>query len=128
MRLDRETGLKSVKVDRLKLIFKLKKNRDVHMAEFDEAWEGYVRAVVQKAQDILVRAKGWAKDAKKPLSFDSSPTPPESHVKDYNRAIALLEWEIKPEVELSINDFNCYVLDDWGWKRDFNVSKMSYSR
>jgi len=127
MRNERESGLKFVKVKRKQLVEKLKANRETHKAEFKEAWEGYVQTVIDTAKENLRDAKKWSKEPSEAHHFDSAPSAPKNHTKEYDRAIALLEWEVEDEVELSTNDFNCYVLDDWSWKRDHAMSMSSYA-
>jgi hypothetical protein len=38
-----------------------------------------------------------------------------------------MEWEERDTVELSVNDFECYVRDNWSWQRSFKMSVSNYS-
>ena len=52
---------------------------------------------------------------------------PENHTKDYDRVIKMLEMCVNDTVELDEHTFQCYVMDDWTWKRSFLASNSNYS-
>ena len=53
---------------------------------------------------------------------------PQSHVKDYDEAIEMLEFhtvtedEAKDTVQLTQQDFRTFVRDDWAWKQNWSAS------
>ena len=47
-------------------------------------------------------------------------------VKDYDRAIGMLEMSIDNEVEITSLEFQHYIQDDWGWKNSFLLSNTKY--
>ena len=37
-----------------------------------------------------------------------------------------MEWETRDELELSVNDFECYVCDNWDWSDTFRRNLRQY--
>lgn len=56
-----------------------------------------------------------------PLSF------PECHLEDYDRVINMLEFSVADKVELSANDFNAYVRNNWSWRASFLNNNVGYA-
>jgi hypothetical protein len=52
---------------------------------------------------------------------------PVNNSDSYEQAIKLMEWETRDKIELSINDFECYVQDNWNWSRSFKTAHANYS-
>lgn len=44
---------------------------------------------------------------------------PQDHTKDYDVAIQMADWEVGDNVELKQSDLQCFIMDDWEWKGDF---------
>lgn len=51
---------------------------------------------------------------------------PQDHSKDYDRAIRMMQASIYEEVQLSVDEFDSYVLNNWEWKQNFLVSNAYY--
>lgn len=115
-------GMNSVRVRRDAVLAKLKTNRDGHRAVFEEALEGYHKAVVEHLTTALKDAK-----AGKRYAWQVHLPQPEDHTKDYERVIALLDMSLDEELELPATDFAQYVLDDWGWKGNFITTTSNYT-
>ncbi len=112
-----------IPVKRTELLEALIKNRETHKTEYIEAYEGFKIAFVQEAEKLLVRAKEG--------KFDRAHiglTPPSDHTKDYDRVIRMMEMCTVPEVIITEQQFSQYVLDEWGWQRDFGASKALYAQ
>ena len=86
--------MKTVKINRLQLLAKVQENREKHIAEFKEAWEGYLIDTVAELKKMLEDAKnGKVKhhlDLVVPTSFEQQ----------YDRVIAMLEWSTDETVDL----------------------------
>ena len=52
---------------------------------------------------------------------------PQDQTADYDRAIRMMEMSEDEIIEISELDFECYVLDNWAWKKNFLISNMGYS-
>lgn len=114
--------MQNIKVDKAELISTLEANRTKHRQIFEEACEGYQKAVIKELETQLKRARAGIRQTMQiiiPAPIDQT--------KEYDRAIAMLKMSVDKEVELSERDFQCYVLDDWDWKMNFLASSRHYS-
>lgn len=130
-----KTAMKSITVNKIRLLATLRTNLEKHKTEYAEARVGYEAARVEALRNLSEAA---AKAAEQPtkdnrdavgdsyLKF-SSLDRPTNHEDSYEQAIALMEWEENTTLELSINDFECYVRDNWTWQRQFKMSHSTYS-
>ena len=51
---------------------------------------------------------------------------PQDHGKDYERAIKMMELSVFDEVRLSVEEYDCYVLNNWEWKQQFLATNAFY--
>jgi hypothetical protein len=51
---------------------------------------------------------------------------PEDHTDDYERAIKMLDLDVREDIELTEQEFAQYVLDDWGWKDQWTTTNSAY--
>lgn len=118
-----ETAMRTVNVDKAQLITKLRENKEKHAKDFKESMDGYWDAFGRELSKMQERVKS------RDLSVEHTVrlTRPKNHTEEYDRAIQMLEWEQESKVILSVNDFNCYVLDDWDWQEEFQGTKALYS-
>lgn len=114
--------MQNVTVNKTELLDILHTNRDGHKAIFDEACEGYKAECIKQLEAHLEQVK-----SNKMFRVIVSLPVPEEHTSDYNRAIRMLEMELKNEVVVDEATFQCLVLDDWNWKHQFLTSNASYS-
>lgn len=116
----------NITVHKNELISKLIENRDQHKEEYDAAIVLYKKQFVAEsakyAQEVAAAAE---QDGVQFPVFKYLPLP-EEHTDDYNRVIALMEWEVDSQVELSESDFRQYVLNDWSWSHSFAANTRSY--
>lgn len=129
------TAMKTVVVDKESLALCLATNLEKHKKEYVEARMGYEDAQRQALAKLSKRAafaatsgsaegrnsvkEAWDKYRKLDV--------PQNHTDVYEQAIMLMEWEKRDEVELSINDFECYVRDNFEWSRNFRSMHKAYS-
>lgn len=52
---------------------------------------------------------------------------PVNQTRSYDRVIGMLEMALAEEVELSEEDYQQYVMDEWSWREVFLTSNASYS-
>jgi hypothetical protein len=132
----RETAVKTVEVEKKRLADALSKNLETHKSEYVEARAGYEKARIQAYRELAEAAALAAeedsgktrKKAEKAWNKLRNLDVPQDHAESYEQAIALMEWETRDVVELSINDFECYVRDNWDWQHSFKASVANYSR
>ena len=116
---------RSVNVDRLELLAKLKANLDLHRAEYAEALAEFH---VRLAEDLKMAAKKVAKtenpeDLKK-FSFDIQFPP--NHEQDFIDVIEMLEMSVDKIINLDSESFKAYIKNEWNWQHHFRAAKMAY--
>lgn len=139
------------KVDKAKLIERLKKNKKKHTKEYNEAVAGYREASLRKLEDAYVRAKNGLEknytELKDKLSkFDPASEEcrdmdshlvliqsasinmslPQSYEQEYEKAISMMGWDTRDEIELTYAEFMCFVEDCWDWSDDFKAVSAFY--
>lgn len=112
----------SVKVDKDKLLEKLQENRERHINTFEEVLENYKAEAVRQLEEHIERIRSGAVERVHVVL-----PPPKNYEAEYDKAIAMVEWELMDVIELSQYDFQTYVLDQWAWKEDFIATSAMYS-
>lgn len=51
---------------------------------------------------------------------------PQDHSRDYDKAIRMMQSSIYGEVQLSADEYDAYVLNNWEWKNNFFASNSAY--
>ena len=128
--------MRDVKVKVSELKEKICFNRQKHIEEFNEAVDGYndsVRAEIHAAivmlrerideldeidADKMIRLSNIRFDLEVPFN----------HEKDYDQVIEMLKMTVDTEVILKADEFACYVMDDWSWKKDFLAVSQCYKK
>lgn len=115
---------RSVTVDRLLLIEKLKVNLEIHRKDYIESVAGYR---IKLKRDLENALAGFDKKSdreiqKMTIQFGF----PTSYEKEYLDAIAMLEWSISETVELDQELFKQYVQNEWGWSQAFSIMNSTY--
>lgn len=114
-------GLDAVRMDKERLLERIKKNRDEHRKIYEEAMEGWKRAVItalEQATKDALEGKAYH------ISFHLPQ--PEDHTDEYDTVIELLEASLDDEFELTYGQFSNYVLDKWGWQHHFLDNASGY--
>jgi hypothetical protein len=114
--------MKSVSIKKSTLLEKIKANREGHEKIYKEALAGYLVAARQKLKSLLAKIEEG-----KVLNAYVGLTPPSVHLKEYDRAIEMLELSEDEVVELDARTFAQLVQDDWDWKHSFLSTNSSYS-
>lgn len=92
-----------------------------HRSTFEEALQGWKERVLEELEKAIT-------DAKKGREFRTyfNLPQPEDHTPEYNAVIDQIEWSENEQIELTFNQFNQFVRDDWGWKQDFLSNTAMY--
>ena len=114
---------RTVTVEKAKLIERIKENRERHDREHQEALEGYKARMV-----FILTRKLEAAKRREEVDHLIELEIPREHFADYDRALALLEWEQGESVSLTHGEFERYVLDEWPWKGKFTSVHATYIR
>jgi hypothetical protein len=126
-----ETAIKTITVEKSRLVETLKSNLETHRREYGEAVEGFYDAqnkAIRKLNEETANGRGNVKKIHAAYIEFKNLDKPQNHAADYERAIGLMDWEVDEKIQLSVNDWECYVQDNWNWKRSFKMSHESYSR
>jgi len=113
----------------------LKKNRAEHQKIYDEAIEGYRRALSDALWDMdsLIKAK------LKELDEERVPKPslkkyplsnlrePGNSLKEYDTVLEMLNLTPDETIVLDQDQYNCYMKDNWYWMEDFLTQNSAYS-
>ncbi len=144
-----------VVVKKDELLAKLRQNRDIHNAIYAAAVSGYwleadkilqaKKVEFEKAVDKLnvkfteqfsyVQQVIYDKDEKAKPDFSLSLSYnnywplkfPSNHLDEYQRIIDMLKFSVADKIELSLTDFDCYVRNNWAWKKDFVATNFAYA-
>ncbi len=114
--------MKNVKVSKIDLLAKVLHNRKVHEEEYKEMMITYKVKLID-ALELLVDE---AKDSDRGFTKSVNLSEPQNHADDYNRIISMLEMSIDNDITLDFHEYEQYVLNNWHWSGNFNVSKASY--
>ncbi|MDE2096161.1 MAG: hypothetical protein KGL39_02875 [Patescibacteria group bacterium] len=113
--------MQTVKVKRAELLEKITKNRDAHRELFLKAQEGYRKQVIHEL-DLMLEDARAGRNIRRSLSLPE----PQDHTSDYDREISMLQMSVDDVIEVSMQEFDWYVMDNWSWKASVTASNMRY--
>lgn len=116
--------MKSIRMARLDLLTIVRENKQKHISLFNESVNDYKTLVLKISLENKVLAESGQLSEFKKLKL--YPTPPVSYESSYAKAIRMLELCIDEIVEISEDEFNQFVLDEWHWKNMFVSSNALY--
>jgi hypothetical protein len=114
-------GTGMIHVEKAKLLEAVKKNREAHRGIFLKAMEGFKKAYIAELERM-----SQAVIANKEMQLHIALEMPQDHTKDYDKAIAQLEWDTAEVIPINHQQFNNFVLDEWGWSQQFSTSNAAY--
>lgn len=124
---ERYTGMlgqdRKYTVKKDELLAHLRSNRDKHVAEYHQAKKD---RKVAAAKTLRLEAKRALAGKKFRISFPEF-QPLQNHKKDYDLAIDLLTMCTADTIDITAQDYQQYVNDEWNWSRGFKTMAMSYS-
>lgn len=105
-----------------KLLEALKKNRETHLTEYKDATSNYRKLLGEE----LITMQGQVEQG---LDIDHYVhlKKPESHVKEYDQAIAMLEMTSETQIEIDGHTFAKLVMDEWDWQQSFSSNTKMYT-
>ena len=116
--------MRTVKVDKERLMKTLIENRDTHVAAYNESVNDYKAVVIKMARANLKLANTG--ELESIAKMKTIPNAPQSHEDSYTKAIKMLEFSVESVIELDEMIFNQLVLDEWSWKHTFAVTSAMY--
>ena len=127
-----------ITVEKKRILEIIKRNKENHVEEYKEAMKGYRVGVVAGLEKLMGNIQDMSNEVelsleearnggklKTSFSLDVySPftdlIKPESHEKEYETVIGMIELDTGVEVELDRGEYRNYVQDDWDWSDSFN--------
>ncbi len=113
--------MNTVKIKKSELLEKVKANRGTHRDLFLKAQEGYREEVIIELDKMLSDAR----NGRQIIRSISMPEPID-HTSDYDRIISMLEMSVDDYIDLTANEFEQYVLDNWAWKEFALLTNTQY--
>jgi len=114
--------VEKVRLKKDQLLKILHNNREIHAQQYTDAVEGFYATVREKLGELHSRL-----ESKELVAYHMNEVPPESHVKDYDRAIKKLEMTLDTEIELADHEFAQYVENTgWDWSHHWQMSNSKY--
>lgn len=137
MSIDRTT-----KVNRVKLLQTLQKNRAKHKEDYEESLSAFKQVAKNQVEESCAKAIKEIEEQKllfneriDLLKKDEIPKEspyvnianrltvelsiPHSYLDEYDTAIEMLNWDVEENVLLTSKEFKCFIQDDWDWKDEF---------
>ena len=107
----RRTGSRMIRVNKAKLIAKIEENKARHIKTYAKAVVAYkAEALKQLAEQTKIAEEGG-------LMVKISLTTPVDNRLNYDKIIAMFDWDVADEVELEQQEFNEYIQDETEFAR-----------
>jgi hypothetical protein len=113
--------MQNITVSKAKLLQQLQDNRASHRALFLQAQEVFREKVIQTLDQRLAQARSGGR-----IELFINLPEPVDYTDEFDRAIAMMEWEESDQITLSEKDFQRYVLNKWEWAAAFAANTQSY--
>jgi ABC-type oligopeptide transport system substrate-binding subunit len=114
--------MQNVMVKREALLEAVQRNREEHHKTFLKAMDGMER----KWRDMLEANLAAIRSGSRERRYTLSLSEPRDQTRDYDRLIRALQMDTREEIELTQQEFACYVMDDWQWKETFRATTSQY--
>src|SRR5258708_541726 len=108
-------------IDKEKLIAKIKKNKETHIKEYNEAVDAYRLEAAKQLEDQKNKL------AEGSLTIHIQLTTPINRSEEYDKIVEMFTWELAASVDLTQAEFNEYVHDDNDQSRAAKYSNSFYA-
>ena len=113
---------RTVKVSKVTLLARIKQNLTDHVAAFEAASKTWAADVGLAASRLNAAPLNEGAMAKLQHVYHSKPR---SFQESYENAIEQLNFEVRDELELSLQEFNQLACDKWDWANQFMSNSYS---
>jgi len=120
MELMRRTGSRTIKVNKIDLITKIKENKKNHVEEYAKAVIAYKKEALRQLIDLTKKVNKGELNVKLEL------TTPIDNAENYDKVIEMFVWEVEEIVELEQYEFLEYVQDETEFARIAKMSNTAY--
>ena len=101
----------------------IQKNRDNHRNTFEKAQIKYREMAVAELERGIADAKAGRK-----IMRSLSLVEPFDQTKDYDRVLSMLSMTSDENIVLSEQQYSQYILDQWSWKAQFDMTNSNYGQ
>lgn len=115
---------RSVNVARSQLLEAIKKNREIHAAEYEVALVDFKTRLQEDLKAALEKVA--TKEPRDLSRFSVAVRFPQSHVQEYDDVIEMLEMSVDDTIELDSESFKAYIKNEWSWTNQFKAMTESY--
>lgn len=119
--------MQKVKAKKSELLRKLKENLESHVKTYNLTVKNYRIQAKKDLEKFYVDASNTLNENEPKTVYFQCPTLPVSYVKEYETAIQLLNFSVDKTVELTMSEFQQYVMDEWKWKANFTQLSGMYN-
>lgn len=112
--------MKEVTIGKAELLNTLKRNKKVHVDDYDKVMAKHM----DKLMEIYQQGLDELADDKIPNR--KIPHKPISHEDDYDRNIKMIEMSVDDVFTLTEMEFQQLILDEWSWRQEFEFTKSTY--
>lgn len=113
-----------VKIPKNELMDRMVENRANHIRDVKELRRARRLEIQEKLEEVL--AKMASKKKWQPKQSYQFPLQ-QSYEEEYDRAIQMVEMTTDEVIELTEQQFDQLVLDNWGWKHEMVSNTMRYA-
>ena len=111
----------TVNVSRQRLLEVLAANKVQHIIDYNDAVAGFKDEMIRVLKEQLAKAES-GELTKLQLILPQ----PESHEREYQEAIDMLEFSVDENIQLDSDLFRAYCKNEWSWSNSFNTLVGNY--
>ena len=116
----RQNGSRVMTVKKADLIARINENKEAHIIAYAKAVEAYKAEALKQLTNLTDEVNNGS------LKIKLSLTTPVDNRNNYDKIIAMFEWDVLEAVELSQEEFNEYILDETEAARHAFLSNSMY--
>lgn len=115
--------METIKINKQKLIDKLKENKIKHIEDYEKALLGYKINAEKSLRNKIKELKKLPALELGEFSLDFfGDRKPESHEYDFNMVIGMLEVSEDVEVNIDSEEYKRYYMNEWEWKKTWGLT------
>lgn len=105
-----------------KILAALHANRETHQKDYQDALKSY-KSILKQELAVLSKMVEEGREIEHHINLRK----PESHVREYDMAIQMLEMTAESDIKLDGKTFAKLVMDEWDWQDSFTNNTKSYA-
>jgi len=114
--------MKTINVNRKKLMDVVRGNLAAHIKEYTDMMEEYKKELIPQLQTLVVDAQNSTKNFKKTIYLKE----PQNHEKAYSKILSMLSMSVDEVIILDSREYDKYVMNEWEWSHEFAQAKTAY--